>query len=216
VKARPKQRVAAKAKAKAAPRAKPKAKAKKRAAPQARPDAKAKAKTAPKAKTRPKAKARAALKKVPPAKARARSTRDAAPESSENPTTATNGAAAHPIDLAATAYDTDVLTVLVREAESDDPRDAEEKIRKHLTERNLGEFDSGRINQLRALKAAVVDEIRLTKDSSYFLGSHGLYASPEDFDHKRLAQDFSERFPSISHEAIVGFIPFAIYCYYLR
>jgi hypothetical protein len=226
VKAKPKATRSAKAKArpqaKAQAKVKAKAKAKRAAAPvkaKATPKAKAKAKAQAKAKSAPKpaskVSARVAKKKAPP-KARARIDRDAPPESTETPRSAGNGATLHPLDVAATAYDTDVLTMLVREAESDDPREAEEKIRRHLAERHLGEFDSGRINQLRALKAAVVDEIQRAKDSSYFVGSHGLYANPEDFDHKRLAQDFSERFPSISHEAIVGFIPFAIYCCYLR
>lgn len=212
------------AKTKARPKAKTRLAAKTKAEPKVGAKAKKKATPEPKAKSAPKrsrktsarvAKKKASVKPRAPAKARARKDRDAPPESTEKPRPVSNGAA-HPIDVAATAYDTDVLTVLVREAETDDRREAEEKIRKHLAERKLGEFDPGRINQLRALKAAVVDEIRRTTDSSYFVGTHGLYANPEDFDHKRLAQDFAERFPSISHEAIVGFIPFAIYCYYLR
>jgi hypothetical protein len=218
-KAQPKAKVKAKAKAK--PKTKPKAKAQpkakaKSAAPPATPKEKAKTKAKSAPKPAPKLSASPVAKKKAPPKARARIDRDAPPESTETPRSASNGATLHPLDVAATAYDTDVLTMLVREAESDDPREAEEKIRRHLAERHLGEFDSGRINQLRALKVAVVDEIQRAKDSSYFVGSHGLYANPEDFDHKRLAQDFSERFPSISHEAIVGFIPFAIYCCYLR
>ncbi len=217
-------RVQAKTKAKGSAKAKARPKAKTKVAVKARAKAKPKAKPKPKAKSAPKrslktsarvAKKKASVKTRAPAKTRARKDRDAPPESTEKPTPLSNGAA-HPSDVAATAYDTDVLTVLVREAETDDPREAEQKIRKHLADRKLGEFDPGRINQLCALKAAVVDEIRRTTDSSYFIGSHGLYANPEDFDHKRLAQDFAERFPSISHEAIVGFIPFAIYCYYLR
>jgi hypothetical protein len=120
------------------------------------------------------------------------------------------------VDPAIVAYESEVLSVLTAEAAGDPPAEANTKIQRRLRDKKLGAFDASRIEVLRAFKSALVDEIHLGEKSSYFTGSHGLYASPEDFDHARLAQDLCERFPSISRQAVAAFIPIAVYYYYLR
>lgn len=119
-------------------------------------------------------------------------------------------------DPALVAYESEVLSVLAAEPAGGNRRQADAEIRRRLRDKQLGSFDRTRVESLRSFKKALADEIHLGSSSSYFSGSHGLYANPEDFDHARLAEDFVERFPGISHEAIAAFIPIAVYYYYLR
>lgn len=121
-----------------------------------------------------------------------------------------------PSDPASVAYESEVLSVLVSEPPKGRVKDADAAIRRRLREKKLGEYDRARIEALRAFKTELVEEIEKHEASSYYLSSHGLYASPEDFDHARLAADYAEKYPMISHEAVAAFIPIAVYWYYLR
>jgi hypothetical protein len=121
-----------------------------------------------------------------------------------------------PVDPHVVAYESEALSVLASESAADDPGKANAEIKRRLRDKKLGPYERSRIEVLRAFKTALADEIHRGSSSSYFTGSHGLYASPEDFDHARLARDFTERYPGISHEAVAAFIPIAVYCYYLR
>jgi hypothetical protein len=114
------------------------------------------------------------------------------------------------------AYESEVLSVLASELTGDDPREADAKIEQRLRVKQLGAFDSARVEALRSFKTELADEIHRGSRSLYFTGAHGLYASPEDFDHQRLVNDFSKKHPDISHEAVTAFIPIAVYWYYLR
>ena len=121
-----------------------------------------------------------------------------------------------PVDPHVVAYESEALSVLASEFPADKPGKADAEIQRRLRDKKLGPYEHSRIEALRAFKIALADEIHRGSSSSYFTGSHGLYASPEDFDHARLANDFTERYPGISHEAVAAFIPIAVYCYYLR
>jgi len=120
------------------------------------------------------------------------------------------------VDPHVVAYESEALSVLASESPADDPGKANAEIKRRLRDKKLGPYEHSRIEALRSFKSALADEIHRGSSSSYFTGSHGLYASPEDFDHARLANDFTERYPGISHEAVAAFIPIAVYCYYLR
>jgi hypothetical protein len=121
-----------------------------------------------------------------------------------------------PVDPQVVAYESEALSVLASESAANDPGKANAEIKRRLRDKKLGPYEHSRIEALRAFKMALADEIHRGSSSSYFTGSHGLYASPEDFDHARLARDFTERYPGISHEAVAAFIPIAVYYYYLR
>jgi hypothetical protein len=123
---------------------------------------------------------------------------------------------AAPVDPQVVAYESEALSVLASESAADDPGKANAEIKRRLRDKKLGPYEHSRIEALRAFKMALADEIHRGSSSSYFTGSHGLYANPEDFDHARLARDFTERYPGISHEAVAAFIPIAVYYYYLR
>jgi hypothetical protein len=121
-----------------------------------------------------------------------------------------------PVDPHVVAYESEALSVLASESAADDPARANAEIKRRLRDKKLGPYERSRVEALRAFKMALADEIHRGSSSSYFTGSHGLYASPEDFDHARLARDFTERYPGISHEAVAAFIPIAVYYYHLR
>jgi hypothetical protein len=121
-----------------------------------------------------------------------------------------------PVSRPVTAYESEALSLLALELAPEEARETDAKIAERLRDKQLGPFDTERVGVLRAFKSDVADELHRGKSSDYFVGQHGLYANPEDFDYERLARDFAARYPSISHEAVAAFIPIAVYCYYLR
>jgi hypothetical protein len=115
-----------------------------------------------------------------------------------------------------TAYDSEVLAVLREELGSDDGAGIDAKIRRRLRDKKLGAYDSVRVAALRRFKDELQSELSSGPQSGHFTSSHGLYANPEDFDHTRLIRDYTRAYPTVSPEAIAGFIPLAVYFYYLR
>jgi hypothetical protein len=114
-----------------------------------------------------------------------------------------------------TAYDSEVLAVL-REELGSDGAGTDAKIRRRLRDKALGEYDSARVAALRRFKDELQSELSSGPQSGHFTSNHGLYANPEDFDHTRLIRDYTRAYPTLSPEAIAGFIPLAVYFYYLR
>ena len=114
------------------------------------------------------------------------------------------------------AYDSEVLAVLREEFGSDDVSGSDAKIRRRLREKALGDFEPTRVSVLRRFKDELQSELSSGPQSGHFTSTHGLYANPEDFDHARLIRDYTRSYPTLSPEAIAGFIPLAVYFYYLR
>ncbi len=114
------------------------------------------------------------------------------------------------------SYEQEVLRVLVYEFRSDDRRETDEKIRKVLGDKELGEYDASRVQILRSLKDDLQTEIRQDVKSQYFVGGYGSYAHVKDFDLEKLTADMSKRHPKVSIDEISEFIPYAIYVYYMR
>jgi hypothetical protein len=114
------------------------------------------------------------------------------------------------------AYDSEVLAVLREELGSDGAAGTDAEIRRRLREKALGSYDAARVAALRRFKAELQSELASGPQSGHFTSPHGLYANPEDFDHARLIRDYTRAYPSLSPEAIAGFVPLAVYFYYLR
>jgi hypothetical protein len=64
-------------------------------------------------------------------------------------------------------------------------------------------------------EAGIVSEIVPRQKSKYFLQSDGV-ARIQDFDTKRLVDDFSREFPLVPREEIQRLVGQAIYYHYLR
>ena len=109
-----------------------------------------------------------------------------------------------------------ILDVLAYEFEFDDRAKAEGKIRRRLRYYGLGPYQQARIDLLRRLKDETQGELHRRERSRYFVGSHGDYAALEDFDVERLTQDLSESYPDVPRKEIAGFVPGAIWLYYMR
>jgi hypothetical protein len=109
-----------------------------------------------------------------------------------------------------------MLDVVIWEFPSDDPKEAERKIRRRLRHHDLGPFQQERVELLRRLKNETYSEIRREGQSRYFAGRHGDHSAVEDFDIDRLIGDLSASYPDVPREEIERFIPWAIYLYYLR
>lgn len=114
------------------------------------------------------------------------------------------------------AYDSEVLAVLREELDAGDVVGSDTEIRRRLREKSLGDFEATRVSTLRRFKDELQTELSSGPHSGHFAGNHGLYANPEDFDHARLIRDYTRSYPTLSPEAIAGFIPLAVYFYYLR
>lgn len=121
-----------------------------------------------------------------------------------------------PAEKRRAAYDSEVLAVLREESSDNDVTRSDAEIRRRLREKSLGSFESARVSTLRRFKDALQSELSSGPQSGHFTSAHGLYANPEDFDHARLIRDYTRSFPTLSPEAIAGFIPLAVYFYYLR
>lgn len=231
---KPKQAVRAKSKQAAKPKAKQvtKAKAPARALPKTRV-----AKTKPSARKVPspkpkKAKSKARLSLVPPPqpakppKAALKSQRVPKSEPVTKPNALRPEAKTPPLakrtkpltheEQQRAAYDSEVLAVLREELDAGDVADSDAKIRRRLLEKSLGAFEPARVTALRRFKDELQSELSSGPQSGHFAGNHGLYANPEDFDHARLIRDYTRSYPSLSPEAIAGFVPLAVYFYYLR
>jgi hypothetical protein len=120
-------------------------------------------------------------------------------------------------------YDDTVLWILADEFPSTNKSKTEEKIRQKLTHKKLGDYDQERVDLLRRLKDAIQEEVKRDKASKYFTYPHGKkdakgqhYVDFEDFDRKRMADDYALRFPEIPKEVIGRFVEFAVFLYYLK
>jgi hypothetical protein len=109
-----------------------------------------------------------------------------------------------------------ILDVVIWEFTSDDPKEAERKIRRRLRHHNLGPFQQERVVLLRRLKNETYSVIRREGHSGYFAGRHGEHSAVEDFDINRLIGDLSASYPDVPRHEVERFIPWAIYLYYLR
>jgi hypothetical protein len=126
--------------------------------------------------------------------------------------------AARPAALGAkAAHDDEVLAVLAYEFLSVDAPDvADRKIKRRLREKQLGAYEPERIQAIRELKNALQAELHKGPASAYYAGAHGQYSDPADFDQRRLIDEYAAAHPVVSKVSIAGFVPFAVYLYYLR
>jgi len=113
-------------------------------------------------------------------------------------------------------YESEVLSVLAFEFPTSDLPESERKIKRRLRDKKLGAYDQGRIDVLRAFKDDLQQEISKFSKSKYYTHAHGEYANLKDWDLEQLTRDMLERHPGVPETVIGGFLPYAIYLYYLR
>jgi len=118
-------------------------------------------------------------------------------------------------------YEREVLGVLAYEFPSSNKQEAEEKIRKRLKRKKLGDVDPARIQLLRRLKDQVQLEIGKQERSSYYRGPADnkvrlqTYADMSDFDIPKLVVDMIAAYPGIPSKEIESFVPFAVFIYHM-
>ncbi|HYF94109.1 MAG TPA: hypothetical protein VD969_17980 [Symbiobacteriaceae bacterium] len=109
-----------------------------------------------------------------------------------------------------------ILGVLVSEFQPEERSKSDATIRRRLRYHRLGPYDQDQVEVVRRFKDALQREIGLLHRSQYYLGPHGKFAAPEDFDVARMVSDYRAAFPEIGKPDIEWFIPWALYVYYLR
>jgi hypothetical protein len=87
-------------------------------------------------------------------------------------------------------YDFEVFRILALELPSDDPAEAERKIKRRLRRITVGGYRQDRIDYLRRVKNSFQEEIGLFAKSGYYVGPKGATAAPDDFDQERMVADF--------------------------
>jgi hypothetical protein len=118
-------------------------------------------------------------------------------------------------------YESEAIGVLVYEFSFSDKAESDEKIKRRLRRKKLGNFDPDRINLLRLLKDELQKEIARFAKSSYYIGPADRkkrlrkYVEVSDFDIPRLTADMSARFSAIPKKEIKWFVPFSVFVYHV-
>ena len=113
-------------------------------------------------------------------------------------------------------YETEALSILAFEFASSDRGESDRKIKRRLRDKKLGPYEAGRVNQLRALKDDIREELERRDRSKFYRSLGGAYSDMGDWQFARLARYFDRRHPKVDSAAIRRFLPYAIYLYYLR
>ena len=90
------------------------------------------------------------------------------------------------------------------------------KIRRNIGAKVFDSLPDDWLPNLRALKNSLLTEISKFERSKYHNGKKDKYADRSHFEIEKMVTDYCELFPSIDKKVIEGFIPYAIYLYYLR
>lgn len=113
-------------------------------------------------------------------------------------------------------YEGEVLSAIAFDFSNKDHEESTRKIKRRLRDKKLGPYDQKRINSIRAFKDDVQQELHKYNKSPFYCLSHGKYADMQDWDFDALMQYMKSKHQDVSEEAIGGFLPYAIYLYYLR
>lgn len=114
-----------------------------------------------------------------------------------------------------------MLGVLAYEFPFSNKAEAEDKIRKRLRRKQLGNFDPARIQLLRRFKDQVQLEIGKQERSGYYQGPadskvrRQKYVEMGDFDIPRLTADMIAAYPGIPSQEIESFVPLAVFIYHM-
>ena len=108
------------------------------------------------------------------------------------------------------------MSVLRYEFSASEHAESEQKIKRRLRDKKLGPFDAERVSQLRALKDDMMSELRKTDKSRFYKSAERGCSDLGDWRFDTLLRHFQRRHPKVPADAIGGFLPFAIYIYYLR
>jgi len=117
-------------------------------------------------------------------------------------------------------YESEALAVLIYEFGTVSIREIDEKIKKRLKRKHLGEFESTRVNLLRAMKNELQKEIALQHESRYYIrkkqsAARGEFVEVDDFDVSLLISDAAARYPNIPKRVIEWFVPFSVFVNHL-
>jgi hypothetical protein len=113
-------------------------------------------------------------------------------------------------------YEAEVLAVLAFEFSESEHAESDRKIKRRLRDKHLGAYEQARIDALRTFKDDVQRELQSTTQSKFYAGSHGHYGDMQDWHFDELKRHFAQRHSPLSEATIAGFLPHAIYLYYLR
>jgi len=113
-------------------------------------------------------------------------------------------------------YEGEVLGVLAFEFSFSDQAESERKIKRRIRDKNLGSYDQTRINTLRSFKDDIQQELSKFQRSKFYTQPHGKYADMQDWDLDALKQYMKAIHPDVPEIAINGFLPYAVFLYYLR
>jgi hypothetical protein len=115
------------------------------------------------------------------------------------------------------SYEWECLSVLAYETASDDPKEAERKIKSRLRRKKLGAYDQARIDRLRELKNRVQQEFFTGwQGSKYYVGGKEGSAEVADFNIPVLLQDLRTAFPEIPADDVERITSLGVFLYYLR
>lgn len=108
-----------------------------------------------------------------------------------------------------------IFQVLANELPGDGYQKTDARIRRKL-QRAKVPYEQGHVDRMRALHAALRDEISKLQLSKYHRGVAGTFAAPEDFDTEGMVRHYRAKYPEISEEDFQRMVGFAVYLYYLR
>jgi len=112
-------------------------------------------------------------------------------------------------------YETAVLWKIVLEGVGKE-REYDKRIRRMLRRKGLGEYDQGRIDDLRKFKEDLSWELMERQNSRFYTGQMSKDNKAAPFDEDALVSHFGKEHPGVSEAGIRAFLPFAVYNYYSR
>ncbi len=108
-----------------------------------------------------------------------------------------------------------IFQVLANELPGDERKKTDARIKRKL-QRAKVPYQQPHVDRVRALHAALRDEISKMQRSKYHRGAAGAFAAPEDFDTEGMVRHYRAKYPEISEEDLQRMVGFAVYLYYLR
>lgn len=116
----------------------------------------------------------------------------------------------------ATTYDYICFTDLAYEFTGAEKIVVEKKIKRRLRYYQLGAYSQERVDHIRQIKNALMDELTHPAKSQYYKGTTSVYSALTDFDTDKMTVAYHKKFPSVHPDELKAMICFAVYLYYLR
>ncbi len=95
-------------------------------------------------------------------------------------------------------------------------KDSEKKIKAILKYNKLGAYDEARVAMLRQLTEELSKEIHLYNKSVYYTKSDKEYSDMEDFDYKKMANDFAAKYSAVDKKELDSIVAMAVHLFHCR